>query len=161
MSNSLCPHGPQHARPFCCPLSPGIYSNSYPLSQWCYQGISSSAISLSFCLWSFPTSGSFLMSQLFTSSRQIIRTSASATVLPMNIWSLYLEWTDLISLPSKTLKSLLQHHISKASVLQCSAFFMIQLSHHTSLLEKPYLWLYETLLAKWCLCFFICCIGLS
>ena len=123
MSNSLWPHGPQHARLFCPLLSPGIYSDWYPLGQWCYQGISSSAISLSFCLWSFPTSGSFLMSQLFTSNGQIIRTLASATVLPMNIWGLYLGWTGLISLPSKGLS-----RVFSSTTVQKHQFFSTQLS---------------------------------
>ena len=137
MSNSLWPHGPQHARLFCPLLSPGIYSDWYPLGQWCYQGISSSAISLSFCLWSFPTSGSFLMSQLFTSNGQIIRTLASATVLPMNIWGLYLGWTGLISLPSKGLS-----RVFSSTTIQKHQFFSAQHSlwsnshNHTWLLTK-------------------------
>ena len=81
------------------------------------------------CSQSFPVSGSFLMSQLFTSGGQSIGTSASASVLPMNFqgW-LPLGLTGLILL-SKGLKSLLLHHSSKASILQLSAFFMVQLSH--------------------------------
>ena len=80
---------------------------------------------------SFPASGSFPMSQLFASGGQRIGVSASASVLPMNTqaWS-PLGWTGWISLQSKgTLKSLLQHHSSKASILRCSAFFTVQLSH--------------------------------
>ena len=81
---------------------------------------------------SFPASGSFPMSQLFTSDGQSIGVSTSAPVLPMNIQDWFpLGFTGLISLQCKegTLKSLLQHHSSKASVLWCSAFFVIQLSH--------------------------------
>ena len=81
------------------------------------------------CLQSFPASGSFPMSQLFSSGGQSIGVSASISVLPMNTqgWS-PLEWTGWISLQSKglTLKSLLQHRSSKASILQCSAFFAAQ-----------------------------------
>ena len=85
---------------------------------------------VSFCIHSFPASGSFSMSWLFPSGGQSIRASALASVLPMNIQDRFpLELNGLISLQSKTLKSLLQLHISKASIVQCSAFFMIQLSH--------------------------------
>ena len=79
---------------------------------------------------SVPTSGSFLMSQFFASGGQSIGVSVSASVLPVNIQDWFpLGLTGLISLLSKGLKSLLQHHSSKASVLPCSAFFMVQLSH--------------------------------
>ena len=75
----------------------------------------------------FPASGSFQMSQLFASGGQSIRTSASASVLPMNI-SFRMDWLDLLAVQG-TLKGLLQHHSSKASILWCSAFFIVQLSH--------------------------------
>ena len=83
------------------------------------------------CLQSFPASGSFLMSQFFTSGGQSIGVSALASVLPVNIQDWFpLGWTGWISLQSKgTLKSLLQHHSSKASILRHSAFFIVQLSH--------------------------------
>ena len=84
-SDSLRPHGLQYARLPCPPLSPGVYSNSCPLSQWCHPTISSSVIPLSSYLPSFPASGSFLMSPLFTLGGQSIGISASASVLPMNI----------------------------------------------------------------------------
>ena len=88
----------------CLSLSPRVCSNSYPLSCWCYLTISFSATSFSFCLLSSPESGSFPVSQLFTSSRQSIGASASASVLPMNIQGLFsLGWTGLISLQSKGL----------------------------------------------------------
>ena len=82
-------------------------------------------------LQSFPASGSFLMSQFFASNGQSIGLSASASVLPMNISGLIsfrMDWLDLLAVQG-TLKSLLQHHSSKASILQCSAFFLVQLSH--------------------------------
>ena len=83
MSNSFLSHGLQHAR-FPCPSPiPGAYSNSCPSSRWCHPTISSSIVPFSFCLQSFPASGSFPMSQVFTSTGQSIR--ASASVLPMNI----------------------------------------------------------------------------
>ena len=93
-------------------------------------------IPLSSCLQCFPVSGSFPVSQLFTAGSQSIEVSASASVLPMNIQGWFpLGLTSLILL-SKGLSSLLQHHSSKASFLHCSAFFMVQPSHHTWLLAK-------------------------
>ena len=84
MSNSLWSHGLQHTRLLCPPLSPGICSNSCPLSRWCYLTISSSPVPFS-CLQSFPESRSFPMSQLFASGGQSTGASASASVFPMNI----------------------------------------------------------------------------
>ena len=99
-------------------------------SWWCHPTISSSIILFCSCLQSFPASGSFPMSQFFTSGAQSIGVSASAAVLPMNIQDWFpLRWTGWISLQSKGLSSLLQQHSSKASVLRRSAFFMVQLSH--------------------------------
>ena len=104
MSNSLQPHRLQHTRLLCPSLSPGVCSDTCPLSRWCYLTISSSAAPFSFCLHSFPTSGSFRMSGLFASRCQSIRASASVSVLPMNIQCWFpLGLTDLISLQSKWL----------------------------------------------------------
>ena len=104
MSDSLWPHGLQHAK-FPCPSpTPGVYSNSCPLSRWCHPTISSSVVPFSFCLQSFPASGSFPMSQLFASGGQSIGVSASTSVLPMNIQDWFpLGWTGWISLQSKEL----------------------------------------------------------
>ena len=97
-------HGLQHARPPCPSPTPGVYSNSCPLSRWCHPTISSSVIPFSFHLQSFPTSGSFQMSQFFTSGGQSTGISASASVLPMNILDWFpLGWTSWISLQSKGL----------------------------------------------------------
>ena len=85
VSDSLPPHEPQHARPPCPSPTPRVYPNSCPLSWWCHPTISSSVIPFSSCLQFFPTSGSFQMSQLFTSASQNIGVSASTSVLPMNI----------------------------------------------------------------------------
>ena len=85
MSDSLWPHGLHHARPPCPSPTPGVYSNSYPLSRWCHPTTSSSFVPFSSCLRSFPESGSFPMSQLFPSGVQSVRVSSSASVLPMNI----------------------------------------------------------------------------
>ena len=128
MSDSLQPHGLQHARPPCPSPTPGVYSNSSPLSRWYQPAISSSVVPFSSCPQSFPASGSFQMSQFFTSGGQ--STGVSASVLPKKSqgWSLS-EWTGWISWQSKTLKSLLQHHSSKAWILCHSASFIVQLSH--------------------------------
>ena len=107
VSDSLQPHGLQHARPPCPSPTPGIYSNSWPLSQWCHPAISSSIVPFSSCPQSLPASGSFPVSQLFAWGGQSIGVSASALALPMNIalpmnsqdWS-PLGWTGWISLQS-------------------------------------------------------------
>ena len=103
VSDSLWPCGLQHARPPCPSPTPGVYSHSCPLSQWCHLTISSSVIPF-FCLQSFPASGSFQMSHFFSSGGQSMGVSASASVLPKNIqdWS-PLGWTGWISLQSKGL----------------------------------------------------------
>ena len=102
MSDSLQPHGLQHARPPCPSPTPGVYSNSCPLSRWCHPAISSSVVPFSSCPQSFPASGSFLMSQLFASDGQSI--GASASVLPMNIQGWFpFGLIGLISLLSKGL----------------------------------------------------------
>ena len=138
MSNSLWPHGPQHSRPPCPSPTPGVFSNSCPLSRWCHPTISSSVILFSSCLQSFPASGSFQMSQLFASGGQSIGVSASATVLPMNMQNWFpLRWTDWICLQSKGLSRVFSN-----TTVQKHQFFGAQLSlwsnsHiHTWLLEK-------------------------
>ena len=104
VSDSFRPHGLQHARPPCPSPSPGVCSNSCPLSQWCHPTISSSVSPFSSCFQSFLASGSFPMGQLFASGGQSIGASASVSVLPMNIqgWFL-LGLIGLISLLSKEL----------------------------------------------------------
>ena len=127
MSNSLQPCGMQHTSlPHPSP-TPGACSNSRPLSWWCHPTISSSVVPFFSHLQSFPASGSFPKDQFFSSVGQSIGVSASASVLPVNSQ----DW-----FPLGTLKGLLQHHSSKASILRCSAFFMVQLSYPTWLLEK-------------------------
>ena len=120
---TLWPYGLQHARPLCPSTTPGAYSNSYPLSWWCHPN-TSSVIPFSSHLQSFPASGSFQVSQFFTSGGQNIRVSASAS----GLISLRMDWLDLLAVQG-TLNSLLQHHSSKASMLQRSAFFIVELSH--------------------------------
>jgi len=110
--------------------TPGACSNSCSLSQWCHPTIPSSVVPFSSCLQSFPASGSFPVSQLFASGGQRIG-SFSFSIHPSNEYSglisFRMDWFDLAV--QETLKSLLQHHSSKASILWCSAFFMVQLSH--------------------------------
>ena len=104
MSNSLRPHGLQHARLPCPSLSPGVSSNSCPLSRWYHPTISSSVIPFSSWLQCFPASGSFPISQLFASGGPSIGASGSSSVLPMNIQDWFpLGLTGLITLLSKGL----------------------------------------------------------
>ena len=131
VSDSLQPHELQHAKPPYPSPTPRVHSNSCPLSWWCHPTISSSIVPFSSLLQSFPASGSFQMSQFFTSGGQSIGISASTSVLPMNIQDWFpLGWTGWISLQSKGLsRVLVQHHSSKASILRHSAFFIVQPSH--------------------------------
>ena len=132
VSNSLQPHESQHTRPRCPSPTPGVYTNSCPSSRWCHPAISSSVVPFSSCPQSLPASKSFPMSQLFASGGQSTGVSASASVLPMNTQDSsplgWMDWLDLLAAQG-TLKSLLQHHSSKALIFQCSAFFTVQLSH--------------------------------
>ena len=102
LSDSLRPYGLRHIRPPCPSLTPRVYPNSCPLSQWCHPTISSSVVPFSSCLQSFPASGSFPMSQFFTTGGQSIGVSASTSVFLMNIQDSFpLGWTGWISLQSK------------------------------------------------------------
>ena len=130
MSTSLWSHGLQHARLPCPSLSPKVSSDSCPLSLWCHPTISSSTLSPAFNLSLHQGKELAPMSWLFPSSGQSIGASISASVLPMNTQGWFpLGLTGLISLLSKGFSSLLHHHYSKASILQCSAFFMAHISH--------------------------------
>ena len=124
VSDSLWPHESQYTRPPCPSPTPGVHPNSRLLSWWCHPAISSSVIPFS-CPQSLPASGYFSISQLFTWGGQSIGVSASASVLPINpgLISFRMDWLDLLEVQG-TLKSLLQYHSSKASVLRCSAFFI-------------------------------------
>ena len=140
VSDSLRPHEFQHP---CPSLTPGAYSNSCPSHQWCHPTISSSIVPFSSHLQSFPPSGSFPVSQFFTSGGQRIGVSASASVLPMNIHDWFpLGLTGWISMQSKGLSRVFPN-----TTVQKHQFFGAQLSlwfnsHiHTWLLEKPQLWL--------------------
>ena len=128
MSDSLWPYGLQHTRSPCPWPTPGVYSNSCPSHWWCQPTVSSSLIPFSSCPQSFPASGSFHMSQFFASGGQSIRASASASNEYSGLISCRMDWLDLLAVQG-TLKSLFQHHSFKASILQRSAFFTVQLSH--------------------------------
>ena len=150
MSDSLRPHGLQHARPPCpSPMARACW-NSCRLSVWCHPTISSSVTLFSSSLQSFPASGSFPMSQFFTLGGQSIGVSASASVLPMNIqdWFL-LGLTGWISLQSKGLSRVFSNTtVQKHQLFGIhSPFFIVQLSH-TWLLKKPQVWLDGPLSAK-------------
>ena len=130
MSNSLWPHGLQYTRPPCPSSTPGAYSNSRPLSQWCHPTISSSVI---------PFSPAFNFPSIRVSSNQsVLRIrwlkywSFIFSISPSNEYSgpisFRMDWLDLFVVQG-TLKRLLQHHSSKASILWHSAFFIVQLSH--------------------------------
>ena len=136
VSDSLRPHRLQHARPPCLPPTPSACSNSCPLSRWCHPTILSSVIPFSSHPQSFQASGSFQLSQFFASGGQSIGVSASASVLPIIKDWFSLGWTDWLSLQSKGLSNLLQYHSSKASILQHSAYFIVQ---HTSMCNYIYI----------------------
>ena len=132
VSDSLRSHESQQTRPPCPSPTPRVHSDSCPLSPWCHPAISSSVVPSSSCPQSLPASESFPMSQLFAWGGQSTGVSALLSFLPKKSqgWSPS-EWTGSISLQSSSdsLKSLLQHHSSKASILQRSVFFTVQLSH--------------------------------
>ena len=131
MSSSLRPHGLQHTTPPCPSPTPGVYSNSCPLSWWCHPTISSSVIPFSSNLQYFPASGSFPMSQFFTSGGKSIGSFSFSLSLSneySGLISFRIDWLDPLAVQG-TLKSLLQQPSSKASILRCSALFIVQLSH--------------------------------
>ena len=124
ISDFVRPHGLQHTRLPCPSPTPRAWSNSCPLSRWCHPAISSSVIPFSFCLQSFPVSGSFPMCQFFQSGGQSIGASALASVLPMNIQDWFsLGLTSWISLQ-------LDLHISFMSLVFCNSFMKIRFMYH-------------------------------
>ena len=136
--SSLRSHGRQHASLLCPLLSPGVCANSFPLSQWCYLTILSSVTPFSFCLQPFPAAGYFPVGQLFAWGSQSSGASASASVLPMTIQDWFpLDW--LVGCPCSPGDSQESSPTPqfKASILQCSAFFIVQLSHPYMTTGKP------------------------
>ena len=160
MSDYLWALERQHTRPPCPSPIPKVHTYSGPLSWWCHTTISSSVIPFSSCPPSFPTSGSFQMSQLFATGGQSTGVSASASVFPVNIQDWFpLGLTGLMPLLSKGLAKVLSN-----TTVQKHQFFDAQPSLcsnsriHTWLLKNCSL-LYRSISAKWCLCFLICCLG--
>ena len=151
VSDSLWPHGLQHTRrPYPSP-SLRACSNSHPLSWWCHQTSSSSVIPFS-CLRSLPASG---LSQQVSSSYQMAKVW-SFSISPSNEYlgmiSFRMDWLDLLAVQG-TLKSLLQHHSSKASILQHSAFFRVQLSQlHVNTGRDDYMTVYICQSLLYCVC---------
>ena len=133
MSNSLRPHGLQHTRPLCPSPTPGVYSNSCTLSRWCHPTISSSVVPFSYCLQSFPASGYFPVSHLFTSGGQSVGVLDSTSILPMNLQDWFpLKWTGWISLQSKGLS------IVSNTTVQKHQFLGTQLSSQSNS-QHPYM----------------------
>ena len=127
VSSSLQPHEPQHARPPCPSPTPRVHPNPSPSSRWCHPAISSSVIPL-FWLQFLPASGSFQVSQLFTSGSQSIGVSASTSVLPMNTQDRSpLGWTGWISLQSKGLSRVFSN-----TTVQKHQLFSAQLSSQSN-----------------------------
>ena len=131
VSDYLWSHGLQHARPPCPSTTPRVYPNSCPLSRWCHATIWSSVVPFSSCPLSFPASWSFQIESALHIRRPKYW-SFSFNISPSNehpgLISFRMDWLDLLAVQG-TLKSLLQHHSSKASILQHSTFFSVQLSH--------------------------------
>ena len=159
MSNSLRPHRLQHTR---FHYLPEFASDLYPLS-WCYLTISSSVTSFSFCLQSFPESGTFPMSRLFTSGGQSVGASATASALPMNIQGWFpVGLTSVISLSPKD-----SQESSPAPQFKSINFLPLSLLYGPTLTSVYDYWEnhsfdYKNLfLANRCLCFLICFLGLS
>ena len=155
--DSLRPHGLQHARLPCPSLSPWVCSNSCPLSWWCHPTISSYVTPFSTCPQYFPASGSFPKNCLFASGGQSIRPYIS--IRPSSEYSFRIDWFHRLVV-QEALKSLLQHHSLKTSILRCSAFYIVQLSHLYRTTGKT------VTLTRWTfvgnnVCFFIRCLGWS
>ena len=130
MSDPLQPHESQHAKPLCLSPTPGVYSNSHRLSQWCHPAISSCHPLLLLPL--IPPSIRVFSNESTLCMRWPKYWSFSFSISPSNehpgLISFRMDWLDLLAVQG-ALKSLLQHHSSKASILRCSAFFTVQLSH--------------------------------
>ena len=163
MSDSLWPHGLQQARPPCSSPTPGVYSNSCPLRQWCHPTISS-------CHPLLLLPSIFASIRVF-SNESVLRIrgpkywSFSFSISPSNEYSglisFKMDLFDLLTV-QETLKSLLQHHNSKASILWCSAFFIVQLSHPYITTGKTIALTRRTFVGKvMSRCFLICCLGWS
>ena len=153
VSDSLWPHELQHTRPPCPWPTPGVHPNPCPFSQWCHPTISFCVVPFSSHIQSFPASGSFPMSQFFTSGGQSTGVSASLSVLPMNIQDWFpLGWTGWISLPSKglsrvfsytTVQKKLSGFLQKACeyLMEHQMYPLLRLLHAFSLLFQVSKWI--------------------
>ena len=161
VSDSLQPQELQHARPPCPSPTPGVHSNPCPLSQWCHPAISSSVVPFSSSI--FPSIRVF-SNESALCIRWPMYWSFSFNISPSNqhpgLVSFRMDWLALLAVQG-TLKSLLQHYSSKASILQHSAFFTVQLSHPYMTTGKTIAWTRWTLLGKWYFYFLSCCLGWS
>ena len=159
--SALWPHGLQHARLPCPSPFPRACLDSCPLSQWCHPTISSSVIPFSSCLQSFPASGSFpVMLALRIRWPKYWSFSISPSNEHLGLISFRMDWLDLLAV-QVTLKSLLQHHSSKALILWLSAFFTVKLSDPYMTTGKTIALTRQTFVRKVCLCFWICYLGWS
>ena len=162
MSDSLWSHELQHSRPPCPTPTPGVYPNPCPLCQWCHPTLSSSVIPFFSC----PQSSSIRVfsneSALHISWPQYW--TFSFNISPSNehlrLISFRMDWLDLLAVQG-TLKSLVQHHSSKASVLQCSAFFIVQFSHLYMATGKTVALTRQTFVGKIMSLLLMCCLGWS
>ena len=140
MSDSLWPHESQHARPPCLPPTPGVHSDSCPLSQWCHTTISSSIVPFSSCLQSFPASGSFKMSQFFALGGQSI-VSFNFSISPSNEYSglisFSIDWFVLLAVQG-TLKNSLSPQFKSINSLAFSLFYGPTLTSIVSHISFPY-----------------------
>ena len=163
MSNSLWLHGPQHARPPCLSPTPRVYSNSCPLSWWCHSTISSSVIPFSSRLQSFPGIRVFSNESVLC-IRWPKYWSFTFNISPSNEYSgliaFRMDWLDLLAVQG-TLKSLLQHHSSKASILWHSPFFILWLSHPSMMTGKTIALRRRIFVGKVTSLFLICCLSWS
>ena len=142
MSNSVWPHGLQHAR-FPCPSPTSrACSNLCPLSRWCHPTISFSVVPFSSCLQSFPASGSIRWPKYLSFSFSISPSNEYSGLI-----SFRMDWFDFLAVQG-TFKSLFQHHSLKASIFQCSAFFMVQLSHPYMTTGKTIALIRQTFVSK-------------
>ena len=149
VSDSLWPQEFQHARPPCPSSTPGVHSDSCPSSQWCHPAISSSVVPFSSCPQSLPAS--VFSNESTLHMRWPKYWSFSFSIIPSKeipgLIAFRMDWLDLLAVQG-TLRSLLQHHSSKASILRRSAFFTVKLSHPSMTTGKTIPWLDGPLLAK-------------
>ena len=160
VSDSLRPHESQHARPPCPSPTPGVHPDSRPLSRWCHPAVSLFVVPFSSCPQSFPASGSFPISQLFRSGGQSIGVSALTSVLPRNTQDRFpLGGTGWISLQSKGLSRVFSNTtVRKHQFFGAQSSLWSNSRTCTWLFEKPQLWLYRHLSAKWCLYILMHCL---